>query len=66
MGGNWPKFVGPNTNTEFLDHISYLHGKHAFKFGGEFTVVAVLRGRHKQRQGQINFKAEPNPTIQLR
>ena len=56
MGGNWPKFVGPNQNLEFLDHISYLHGKHAFKFGGEFTYVETTSGATSNAKGRINFK----------
>lgn len=56
MGGNWPKFVGPNANTEFLDHISYLHGKHAFKFGGEVTFVQVQGGATTNAKGRVNFK----------
>ena len=57
LGGNWPKYVGPNTNTEFLDHISYLHGKHAFKFGGEFTIVQSSAGATSNAKGKINFKS---------
>jgi hypothetical protein len=56
LGGNWPKFVGPNANTEFLDHISYLHGKHAFKFGGEYTFVESVSGATSNAKGRINFK----------
>jgi len=56
LGGNWPKFVGPNTNTEFLDHVSYLHGKNAFKFGGEFTVVQSSAGATSNAKGRVNFK----------
>jgi hypothetical protein len=55
-GGNWPKFVGPNQNTEFLDHMSYLHGKHAFKFGGEYTFVETVSGATSNAKGRINFK----------
>jgi hypothetical protein len=35
LGAGWPKVVGPNGVLQLLDHISYLRGKHAFKFGGE-------------------------------
>ena len=56
LGGNWPKFVGPDSNTEFLDHISYLHGKHAFKFGGEYTYVETVSGATSNAKGRINFK----------
>src|SRR6202022_62008 len=36
MGAMWPRIVGPNGVLQFLDHVSVLRGKHAFKFGGEF------------------------------
>jgi hypothetical protein len=62
LGGNWPKFVGPNTNTEFLDHVSYLHGKHAFKFGGEFTVVQSSAGATSNAKGRVNFKTNGGNT----
>src|SRR5690349_12437772 len=36
LGGfKWPKFQGPDTITQFVDHISYTAGKHALRFGGE-------------------------------
>jgi hypothetical protein len=60
LGGNWPKFVGPATNTEFLDHISYLHGKHAFKFGGELTVVQSSAGATRHAKGNIKFSSLQN------
>ena len=52
LGANWPKFVGPNQNLEFLDHISLLNGKHAFKFGGEYTYVETNSGATSRRQRQ--------------
>jgi carboxypeptidase family protein len=57
LGGNWPKIVGPNQNTEILDHVSYLHGKHAFKFGGEYTFVETTSGATSNAKGRINFKS---------
>jgi hypothetical protein len=56
LGGNWPKFVGPNANTEFLDHVSYLHGKNAFKVGGELTVVQSSAGATSNAKGLARFK----------
>ncbi len=57
LGGNWPKFVGPNQNLEFLEHMSYLHGKHAFKFGGEYTYVETVSGATSNAKGRVNFKS---------
>jgi hypothetical protein len=41
IGGdsNLPKNYGPNKAYDIVDHVSYLHGKHAFKFGGEMIFV---------------------------
>jgi hypothetical protein len=61
-GGNWPRFVGPNSYTEFLDHISYLHGKHAFKFGGEMTLVGSTGGQVSDPKGRINFRDTTDTT----
>jgi hypothetical protein len=66
LGGNWPKFVGPNQNLEFLEHMSYLHGKHAFKFGGEYTYVETTSGATSNAKGRINFKTiKNNPNTAL-
>ena len=35
LGASWPKIVGPDGVLQFTDHVSVLHGTHAFKFGGE-------------------------------
>jgi hypothetical protein len=60
-GGNWPRFVGPSAYTEFLDHISYLRGKHAFKFGGEVTLVGSTGGTVHNPKGRIKFKSSDCP-----
>jgi hypothetical protein len=52
-----------NPASDFQDNISYLRGKHAFKFGGEFTHIHVdfnghdTRGRIQFRGGQITNAA---------
>jgi hypothetical protein len=61
-GGNWPRFVGPSAYTEFLDHISYLRGKHAFKFGGEVTLVGTSGGQVHDPKGRINFRNDGGNT----
>jgi hypothetical protein len=35
LGGNWPKYNGPDGSLQILEHFSILRGKHVFKFGGE-------------------------------
>ena len=61
-GGNWPRFVGPNSYTEFLDQVSYLRGKHAFKFGGEVNLVGSTGGDVHSLKGRINFRPD-DPSV---
>ncbi len=54
LGASWPKLVGPDQVYDIVDHVSYLRGKHNFKFGGEITdnkhtgtITAYGKGRLK-------------------
>jgi len=55
IGASWPKYVGPGTTLQLLDHISYLHGKHAFKFGGEVLVMNNPTNVTANAKGPIKF-----------
>jgi hypothetical protein len=56
LGGfKWPKFQGPDTITQFIDHISYTAGKHAYKFGGEVHRDGVNVGAFGNARGSITF-----------
>jgi len=56
LGGfKWPKFQGPDTITQFIDHVSYTAGKHAFKFGGELHRDGVSGGAFGNARGSITF-----------
>jgi hypothetical protein len=56
LGGfNWPKVQGPDTREQFVDHISYTRGKHAFKFGGELHRDAFSGGAYAGGRGRIYF-----------
>jgi hypothetical protein len=44
-----------NPSSDFQDNISYLKGKHSFKFGGEFTHIHVDFNLHDTR-GRIQFR----------
>ena len=57
LGGSssWPKLEGPNQTFQLIDHISYLRGKHAFKFGGELRHGIVNQASYKKARGQITF-----------
>ena len=51
----WPKFQGPDTITQFIDHVSYTVGAHAFKFGGELHRDGVSGGAFGNARGSITF-----------
>jgi hypothetical protein len=55
IGVGWPKQVGPDGVIEFLDHVSILKGKHAFKFGGEFIDNMSTTNETANAKGQIRF-----------
>jgi hypothetical protein len=66
LGGfKWPKFQGPDSVTQFSDHISYTAGNHALKFGGEFHRNQVTNAAYGNARGSITFLggiANPNST----
>lgn len=56
LGGfKWPKFQGPDTLVQFIDHVSYTVGTHAFKFGGELRRNAFNGGAFGNARGSITF-----------
>ena len=56
LGGfNWPKVQGPDTRFQFIDHISYIRGKHALKFGGELHRDGFSGGAYGGSRGRIKF-----------
>ena len=65
LGGfKWPKFQGPDSITQFTDHVSYTVGKHALKFGGELHYNKVNNAAYGNARGSINFLGgvvSPNP-----
>jgi outer membrane receptor protein involved in Fe transport len=52
---NFPKIVGPDKVYDFIDQVSYLRGKHAFKFGGEVRRDLVHQGTYRGGRGRITF-----------
>jgi hypothetical protein len=67
LGGfKWPKFQGPDSITQFVDHVSYTAGKHALKFGGEMHYNRVRNAAYGNARGSVNFlggvvSANPGP-----
>jgi hypothetical protein len=54
-GTNWPSLRGPNSNYDFVDQVSYLRGKHAFKFGGEILYSLVTNTTENNGRGSFSF-----------
>jgi hypothetical protein len=59
LGGfhNFPKIVGPDSVNDIIDQVSYLHGKHAVKFGGEIRGDQVHQGTFRAGRGRIKFNS---------
>ena len=51
----WPKFQGPDSITQFIDHVSYSAGKHSLKFGGELHRTQFNGGAFGNARGSITF-----------
>jgi len=54
--GSTTDFRGPGGTTEIGDNISYLRGKHSFKFGGDFFYLRLADDSLRLAQGRIKFK----------
>ena len=52
---NRPQSSSPNPVFDFTDSISYLRGKHAFRFGGEFTHIEADSSVYVSGRGRIGF-----------
>jgi hypothetical protein len=65
LGGfKWPKFQGPDSITQVVDHISYTAGKHALRFGDEFHYNKVTNAAYGNARGSVTFLggvASPGP-----
>ena len=62
LGGfKWPKFQGPDTITQFVDHISYTTGKHALQVGGEIHRDKVTNAAYGNSRGSITFLGGNTP-----
>jgi hypothetical protein len=56
LGGfKWPKFQGPDSITQFVDHLSYTAGKHALKFGGDLHYNKVTNASYGNARGSVTF-----------
>src|SRR5260370_2603577 len=55
LGGGWPKIIGPDGVLTLLDHVSYLRGRHSFKFGGEVLVNGATEDETSNAKGPIRL-----------
>jgi hypothetical protein len=46
---------GPEGSIDFVDNVSYLRGKHAFKFGFEFLESVYDNNNYNQANGRVQF-----------
>ena len=54
---SFPKFYGPDHIPEFIENVSLLHGKHAFKLGGEIRLSTLTNtGTFNRGRGQVQFR----------
>jgi hypothetical protein len=58
-----PSFTGPNPYYVYQDNVSYLRGKHAFKFGGDFTHIVVSTVAGDTSRGRIDFLGGNTPGL---
>ncbi|HEV7966953.1 MAG TPA: TonB-dependent receptor [Candidatus Acidoferrales bacterium] len=64
LGGSpgWPSLQGPAVVYQFVDYVSYLHGNHAIKFGGEIRHNGVDVGAYGGSKGAIKFNGGTEAT----
>ncbi len=48
---------GPEGNASFVDSVSYLRGRHAFKFGFDFVDVVYDNNAYNRANGQVKFSS---------
>jgi hypothetical protein len=51
----WPLFTTPNRTFQFSDGVSYTHGTHTFRFGGEIRRGSTDNVRNRAGKGLIKF-----------
>jgi hypothetical protein len=63
LGAGWPKHTGPDSSLQFVDHVSVLHGNHAFKFGGEIILNTADPFITANGKGSIRFAKNPRSPL---
>ena len=57
LGAGWPKIIGPDGVLTLLDHVSWLRGKHSFKFGGEVLANWSTEDETSNAKGPVRFNS---------
>jgi hypothetical protein len=57
----WPLFTTPNRTIQFSDGVSYIHGVHTFRFGGEIRRGSTDNTRNRTGKGRIEFTGGSTP-----
>jgi hypothetical protein len=62
LGGNsgWPLLTIPNQTYQVVDNVSYVVGKHNFRFGGEFRHGMTTNLRNRRGKGRLRFQRGGN------
>jgi hypothetical protein len=57
IGGNgsWPLYTIPNQTLQFANNVTYLHGGHNLRFGGEFRTGSTNNLRDTYGPGYVRF-----------
>ncbi len=59
-GAKSPRNFGPGNDYDVVDHVSCLHGKHAFKFGGEMLYLRTFFDQIPNGRGTFTFTGGTN------
>lgn len=56
LGGfKWPKFQGPDSITQVIEHLTHPAGKHTIRLGGELHYNKVTNAAYGNARGSITF-----------
>ncbi len=59
-GARGPSERGPEGSIDVVDNVSYLRGKHAFRFGFEFVDAIFSGNPTDQAEGEVKFTTVEN------
>jgi hypothetical protein len=63
-GGQRTSVRGPEGSVNVLDQVSWLRGKHAFKFGFDFLDIIFDGNSYNQAEGMVSFTTTTNSSLE--